>query len=105
MNDVDAIAKELSGGRLSRRGLVERLKGLGLGFGAALALGVAGAASAQAATAPDAAVTVTSTNAAINSIIQQAPQTPVAGVATPAQQVAWYHRYFRRFYTRYYNRY
>jgi hypothetical protein len=102
MNDVDAIAKELNGGRLSRRGLAERLKALGLGFGAALALGVAGAASAQAATAPDAAVTVKSTNAAINSIIQQAP---VAGVTTATQQMAWYHRYFRRFYTRYYNRY
>jgi hypothetical protein len=104
MNDVDAIAKELSGGRLSRRGLVERLRGVGLGFGAALALGVAGAASAQAATAPDAAVTVKSTNPAINSIIKQAPQAPVAGVSTPTQ-VAWYHRFFRRFYTRYYNRY
>jgi hypothetical protein len=104
MNDVDAIAKELSGGRLSRRGLVERLKGVGLGFGAALALGVAGAASAQAATAPDAAVMVKSTNPAINSIIKQAPQAPVAG-ATTTQQVAWYHRFFRRYYTRYYNRY
>jgi hypothetical protein len=99
--NVDAIAKELTGGRLSRRGLVERLKGVGLGFGAVLALGVAGA---QAATAPDAAVTVKSANPAINSIIQQAPQAPVAG-ATTTQQVAWYHRFFRRYFTRYYNRY
>jgi hypothetical protein len=100
--DVTEIANELRQGRLSRAGLVDLLKGVGLGFGAAFVLGVAGA---QAATAPDAAVTVKSTNPAINNIIGQVPQAPVAGVAMPPQQVAYYHRYYHRYYTRYYNRY
>jgi hypothetical protein len=103
--DVSEIASELGQGRLSRRGLVERLRGIGLGFGAAFALGIAGAASAQAAVAPDATVAVTSTNPAINSIIQQAPQAPVAGLNTSTQQLAFYHRFFRRFYRRFYQRY
>jgi hypothetical protein len=99
--DVSDISRELSEGRLSRRGLADRLKILGLGFGAAFALGVAGA---QAATAPDAAVALKSTNVAIDSIIK-GPQMPAAAVGTPLQKTAYFHRWFRRFYNRFfYNR-
>ena len=98
--DITDIAKELSAGKLSRRGLVERLKVAGLGFGAAFALGVAGA---HAAAAPDTAVTLTSTNAALNSIIQ-APQSPAVAIGKPLQQEAYYRRFFRRFYHRIYMR-
>jgi hypothetical protein len=98
--DVGEITRQLSEGRLSRRGLVERLKDAGIGFGAAFVLGVTGA---HAATAPDAAVTVKSANPAINNIIETAQQAPVAGIST-AQEVAPYHRAFHRHFSRFYNR-
>jgi hypothetical protein len=100
--EIEEIAGQLRDGRLSRSALFGRLKGLGIGFGAAFLLGVSGA---QAANAPEATVAVKSTNAAINSIIQKPPQAPVAGVSTPLQQVAYYHRYYHRYYMRHYNRY
>jgi hypothetical protein len=94
--DVSDIAKELSDGKLSRRGLAELLKIAGLGFGAAFALGIAGA---HAATTADSAVTLKSTNSAINSIIQ-GPQLPTAAVGTPLEKMAFFRRWFRRFYNR-----
>src|SRR4029077_822400 len=108
--DVSEISRELREGKLSRRGLSDRLKALGIGFGAAFALGMT---RAQAATAPDAAVALKSTNPVIDTIIK-GPQMPVANVGTPLEQTAWYHRhYFRgynrfmyhRFYNRSYGRY
>jgi hypothetical protein len=99
--DVSDIAKELSAGGLSRQGLFDRLKGLGIGFGAAFVLGIGGA---QATTAPDTTVALTSSNPALNSIIQDVPQMPVAGEATPLQKVSYY-RFFRRYFSRYYRRY
>lgn len=103
--DVSEISRELSEGKLSRRGLADRLKVLGLGFGAAFALGVAGA---QAATAPDASVALKSTNVAIENIIQS-PQMPTADVGTTQEKTAWYYRrhyfrYARFFYRRYFGR-
>ena len=99
--DVSEISKELSEGKLSRRGLSDRLKALGIGFGAAFALGVGGA---QAATTPDASVALKSSNVTIDNIIK-GPQLPSAAVGTPMEKMAYFHRWFRRFYNRYfYNR-
>lgn len=107
--NVSEISRELREGKLSRRGLSDRLKALGIGFGAAFALGLTGA---HAATAPDAAVALKSTNPVIDTIIK-GPM-PAANVGTPLEQTAWYHRnYFRgynrfmyhRFYHRIYGRY
>ncbi len=95
------LTKELNDGRLSRRGLRERLTAAGVGFGAAFVLGLTGA---QATSAPEATVALKSTNPAINAIIDNAMQTDQAVVSTPLQQVAWYRRWFRRWYTRWYHR-
>jgi hypothetical protein len=93
----------LHSGRLSRRGLSDRLKALGLGFGAAFVLGITGA---QASTNPDAALVLKSNNPTINAIIQDG--TPTGQTATDAknfQQVAWFRRFFRRFFNRFYRRF
>lgn len=97
-SDVSDISRELSEGRLSRRGLSDRLKVMGLGFGAAFALGVGGA---HAATTQDASVALKSTNVAIDNIIQ-GPQVPAAAVGTPLEKMAWFRRWFRRFYNRFF---
>ena len=96
----DDLTKALNDGRLSRRGLRERLTALGVGFGAAFVLGLTGA---QATSAPEATAALKSTNPAINAIIDNAAQSDQV-VSTPLQQVAWYRRWFRRFYTRWYHR-
>ncbi len=101
VNEVADITNELHEGRLSRRGLSNRLKGLGLGFGAAFVLGMSGA---HAATAPDANVVLKSTNPALNSIIQNGTETGQAATNDKLQQLAWFRRFFRRFYTRFYRR-
>ena len=104
--DVDQlrdITDQLHSGRLSRRGLSERLKALGFGFGAAFVLGMTGA---QASTNPDATVALKSTNPAINSIIQDGMQTgQTATDAKQFQQLAWFRRFFRRFFNRFYRRF
>ncbi len=94
------LTKELNDGRLSRRGLRERLTAAGVGFGAAFVLGLTGA---QATSAPEATVALKSTNPAINAIIDNATPSDQV-VSTPLQQVAWYRRWFRRWYTRWYHR-
>jgi hypothetical protein len=100
--DVSDIAKQLSEGRLSRHGLIERLTALGIGFGAAFVLGIGGAnASARM---PDASVALTSSNPALNAILQDGPQVPEAREATPLQKMSYY-RFFRRFYYRHYRRF
>jgi hypothetical protein len=101
-SDVSEITSELHEGRLSRRGLSDRLKGLGLGFGAAFVLGMTGA---QAATAPDSTVVLKSTIPAVNAIIQNGTQSStVAPDGSPLQQLAWFRRYFHRFFNRWYRR-
>jgi hypothetical protein len=100
--DVNEIAKQLSEGRLSRRDLSDSLKGLGIGFGAAFVLGMTGA---QAAGAPEAAVALTSTNPALNIIINEATP-PAVTEHVPSQYMAYYHRYYTKYYSRYhYSRY
>jgi len=104
-DDVSDIGRELRKGQLSRRGLADRFKALGIGFGAAMVLGVTGA---HAAAAPDAAITLKSSNAALNSIIQSGSQAPTINPNVSAQQTAYYryyHRYYSRAYNRYYSRY
>ena len=100
-SDVSAITSELNEGRLSRRGLSDRLKALGLGFGAAFVLGISGA---QAATTPDATAVLKSTNPAVNSVIQSGPQSGQTATDGSPLRVA-YHRYFRRYFSRFYRRY
>jgi hypothetical protein len=102
----DDLTRQLNDGRLSRRGLRERLTGLGIGFGAAFVLGMTGAQATQApeaAPAPDTTVALKSTNAAINAIIDNNGQVDQK-VTTPVQQLAYYNRWFRRWYNRYYHR-
>jgi hypothetical protein len=101
VNQVADITNELHQGRLSRRGLSDRLKGLGLGFGAAFVLGMTGA---HAATTPDTNVVLKSTNPAVASIIQSGTQTGQTATDDKFQQLAWFRRFFRRFYTRFYRR-
>ena len=100
--DVSEITNQLKKGRLSRRGLSDRLKALGIGFGAAFVLGVSGA---QAATTSDTTAVLKSTNPAVNSVIQSGTQSGQTATDGPPLQVAWYHRYFRRFFSRWYRRY
>jgi hypothetical protein len=106
---VNRIAKELSDGRLSRRSLFDRLKGLGVGFGAAFMLGMKGADAHNAPAGDAATATLKSTNAALNAIIEEAPQAPTGEGAAQAEdrpvQTAYYHRVFRRAFRRVYNRY
>jgi hypothetical protein len=101
INEVADITNQLNEGRLSRRGLSDRLRGLGLGFGAAFVLGMTGA---HAATTPDANVVLKSTHPALNSIIQNGAQTGQTATDDKLQQLAWFRRFFRRFYNRFYRR-
>ncbi|HSQ03965.1 MAG TPA: hypothetical protein VLN59_08020, partial [Burkholderiales bacterium] len=56
--EVTHIVSELNGRQLSRRGLLDRLKGLGVGFGAAFMLGMK---ETHARNAPDATAKLKST--------------------------------------------
>ena len=100
-SNVGEIGRELREGQLSRGGLSDRLKVLGIGFGAAMVLGVS---SAHAAATTDESVTLKSSNATLNSIIQSGPQTPTINQNLSAQRTAYY-RYYHRYYTRHYSRY
>jgi hypothetical protein len=92
------IQEQLKTAGVSRRGFIDRVKALGFGFGAAFALGVEGA---DAKTAPDASLNLTSTNPALDKIINDGG--PQEGQAEPGEkkiQEAWYRRFYRRFYRR-----
>lgn len=101
VDQLNDITEQLQNGRLSRRGLSDRLKALGIGFGAAFVLGIGGA---QASTHPDATVALKSTNPAINSVIQDGMGTGQTATGLEGQQYAWYRRFFRRFFHRFYRR-
>src|SRR5262245_19945924 len=103
------ITKELNDSRLSRRGLLNRLKGLGVAFGAGFMLGTK---ESDAHNAPDATARLKSTNPALNNIIEEEPEARPAGEVEGAPgaedrpiQTAFYHRVYRRVYRRVYNRY
>lgn len=106
--EVTHIVSELNGRQLSRRGLLDRLKGLGVGFGAAFMLGMK---ETHAHNAPDATAKLKSTNAALNNIIEEgSPTGPVGELegATQAEgrpvQTAAYFRGYRRVFRRVYGR-
>jgi len=106
-NGLNDIAKELSEGQLSRRGLFDRLKGLGVGIGAAYFLGLT---AARAAKTPEAAVTLKSTNPALDAIIQEGAPAAAGEADTKQLQMAYdyydrYHRYSRYYDRHYYSRY
>lgn len=82
------IQNELKAGRMSRRRLLDSLKVLGVGFGATY---VAGADSAKAA-----ALSLGSTNQALNSVIQDA-RAETDGTADGEPTIEQAQFYYRRF--------
>lgn len=95
------IQDELNTAGVSRRGFMDRIKALGVGFGAAAALGVEGA---TARTASDATVSLSSTNPALDTIINEnRAEAPAKG--DKKVQEAWFRRWwYRRFFHRWYRR-
>jgi hypothetical protein len=92
--EIERVKRELSGGKLSRRLLLNLLRGLGIGFGAAFLLGVK---PSGATGAVEGAATLRSTNPALNKIIEEASSgtgiDAVPKAERPAvQQVAAYLR-------------
>jgi len=69
--DVSEISKQLSEGKLSRRGLLDCLRGVGVGFGAAFLLGVGGRTAKAVGV-----VALKSTNPAVDNIIQDGQRAP-----------------------------
>jgi hypothetical protein len=95
------IQDELNAAGVSRRGFIDRIKGLGLGFGVAATLGVEGASAHPAS---DASVNLSSTNPALNSIINEADKQESGEKKV---KEAWFRRFFYRrfFYARGYRRF
>ena len=100
--EIEGVDKALKDNKLSRRGLLSQLKGLGIGLGAAAMLG----SKSDAHGAPEATVTLKSTNPALNAIIKEAPVAPAAEAAEGAnlQQMAYW-RVFRRGFSRWFRRF
>jgi hypothetical protein len=104
--ELDRISRELGENRLSRRGLIDWLKGLGVGFGAAFLLGMK---QSDAHAAPGAAARLKSTNTALNTIIDEGARAAPIGEGEPGAadrpvQMAApppYRRMFRRDYIRF----
>jgi hypothetical protein len=71
--EIERVKRELSGGKLSRRLLLNHLRGLGIGFGAAFLLGVK---PSGATGAVEGAATLRSTNPALNKIIEKHRRVP-----------------------------
>ncbi len=99
-NEIADLQQELKTSGLSRRGFLDRLKALGIGFGAAGAIG----ADASARESLDKAVTLKSTNPALDGIITEGREDAKA-VDPERIQTAQYWRRYRRFYRRGYRRY
>lgn len=108
--ELQKIQEDLKGG-LSRRNFLDRLKGAGVGFGAAFVLGVSNADARQT----DGAVSVKSTNPAVDDIVTEGKQAALAPdgddlqgdpQANPEDELTRvaYRRFFRRFYRRGYRR-
>lgn len=95
---IKHIEDELRHSKLSRRGLLGRLKGVGIGFGAAFLLGLR---QSDAHNAPEAAAALKSTNPALNSIIEAEPTAqPTPQAEDRPMQTAAYFRGYRRFFFR-----
>lgn len=104
-DEISGLQKDLNTSGLSRRKFLDRLKALGIGFGAAGAI----AADASAREATDKAVTLKSTNPALDGIVTEGREEmkaaqPDDGRVQTAQ--IYYRRFYRRGYRRYvYRRY
>ena len=95
--ELGRITEELNESRLSRRGLLNRLKGLGVGFGAAFMMGIK---QSNAHTAADGTARLKSTNNALNDIIEEGPQPPDQDRPVQTSYVRAFRRVFRRVYGR-----
>jgi hypothetical protein len=112
--ELKKIQEELKEKGLSRRKFLDRLKGAGVGFGAAFVLG---ANNADARDAAD-AVSVKSTNPALDGILEEAKQAQLdessenqkvqtrEGKVDPDDPLSHmaYRRFYRRGYRRFYRR-
>jgi hypothetical protein len=99
--DLARISQELGESRLSRRGLLDRLKGVGVGFGAAFLFGMR-----QSEARTDATATLKSTNPALSKIIEEDAVVGEGGAEAeePRIQTA-YVRVFRRAFRRVFRRF
>jgi hypothetical protein len=109
--DAKAIQEELNKKRLSRRGLLQRLKLLGVGFGAGYLLSGKGAEAAVSSTgeADEAMASLKSTNPALNEVIDEGRKDAAAGEESAdddrsARTRTAYRRVFRRVFRRVYGR-
>jgi hypothetical protein len=98
--ELERVSRELSDNRLSRRGLLDRLKGLGVSFGAASILGIK---RSEAHQGPNAPARLKSTNTTLNNIIEEGSQvTPIAKDQSSPEaedrpvQTGGYNRSYRR---------
>ncbi|MCC6775380.1 MAG: hypothetical protein IT537_01895 [Hyphomicrobiales bacterium] len=99
--DLARISKELGASHLSRRGLLDRLKGIGVGFGAAFLFGVK-----QSEARTDATATLKSTNPALNKILQEDASNDQTGAeGEDARIQTAYVRVFRRAFRRVFRRF
>jgi hypothetical protein len=104
--EISRIEAELGASKLSRRGLLDRLKGVGVGFGAALVLGLK---ESRAAVPTDATARLKSSNPALNNILGEdaARSETLEATSTgdaPAQRLTYlrgFRRAFRRVFARY----
>jgi hypothetical protein len=97
---LNEITQDINSSRLSRRGLLNRLKGMGVAFGAAVMLGVK---ESEAHNGPAATARLKSTNNALNDIIEEGAQAhPGDGEERPIQSA--FYRVFRRVYRRFFRR-
>ena len=69
-SELKAIQEELNTTGLSRRNFLDRLAAVGVGFGAAFVLGIR---DGNALPSPDAGVSVTSTNPAVDEVLKDGP--------------------------------
>ena len=98
---LSEITQDINSSRLSRRGLLGRLKGLGVAFGAAVMLGVK---ESDAHNGPAATARLKSTNNALNDIIEEGAQAHPGGEGEERPVQSAFYRVFRRFYRRFFRR-
>jgi hypothetical protein len=104
-DELAGLQQDLKTKGLSRRNFLDRVKALGLGFGAAGAVG--GAAAARDVT--DKAVTLKSTNPAVDNIVtegrEELKNQPAQGPQLAQRYFFRYRRFFFRRYRRFFFRY
>lgn len=112
--ELKKIQEELKETGLSRRNFIDRLKGLGVGFGAAFVLGSSNADARD----EKGAVSVKSTNPAVDDILEEAKEAQLdesgesqevqagEGKVNPDDPLSHmaYRRFYRRRYRRFYRR-